>query len=309
MRARQNILVVAQQKGGDGKSTLSRLIAEYASRLGNRVLIIDTDTQCNMSRRYLVMESDGNETIPPIHPDYAGEGEWNGRSSVADVFNGRAERYGVFTYPTYDPNIDILPSHKTHVREIERVRVEDERDRVTVKLRPFLNSEGMLEAYDLVVIDTPPSRGPLVASAIHAATHMVVPVQMAQLSVEGLVDMIGVWRAENRARSADDPLHLVGVLPNKLLPHAIQQGILESLRQDDAISPFLIPHEIALRTAFAESDHPNARPKSVLDSKNSRAGDEARAACHFILAQMNLVPRTQAKPQPQRAKRVAAKAG
>lgn len=288
----QRILVVCQNKGGDGKSTLSRLIAEFASRSRLRVLLIDMDPQCNLSKRFLAMETEGGlgAAIPPVHQDYVeGESDWDGRSSIADAFNDRINKYGIFPYVTADERIHIIPGNGQAMRKAELVREKDLLERVVVRLRELLRRKEVADDYDLVIIDTPPAKSPLVLSAIRASTHMLIPAQMAQQSIEGLHEMILQWRVENRSRTAADQLELIGVLPNKCRPVAVQTGIRDALGDDKGIAPFLIPLKIGERTVFAEADHPNAQPKSVFDLPASdKARQEATAACTFILDRMAL---------------------
>lgn len=68
------IVVNATHKGGEGKTTNSIMLAEYAALiLKLRTLIIDLDPQANFSGRYVKMEYDPANKggkIPPYHPDY-----------------------------------------------------------------------------------------------------------------------------------------------------------------------------------------------------------------------------------------------
>ena len=95
------VLAVLNQKGGVGKTTVSSVLAEYASvKLGLRVLVVDLDMQCNSSDYWVGMEPAPTATggqLPPRHPDYDGDPEIEERSSVADTFFGKAS----LPYPTF----------------------------------------------------------------------------------------------------------------------------------------------------------------------------------------------------------------
>ena len=85
------VIANATNKGGEGKTTMSIIIAEYAALIMNkRVLAIDLDPQANFSKYYLELEYDPayqSGKIPPIHPEFVPEEipGWDGRSTIASV--------------------------------------------------------------------------------------------------------------------------------------------------------------------------------------------------------------------------------
>lgn len=280
------VIAVCQHKGGDGKTTVSRLLMEYAGRMGLRTCGIDIDSQCSLSKRFIRMDDapdDPDGSLPPIHPDYDPtspdcEG-WSGRSSVAAMFNAEV----VEPYPTRYPNVRIIPGHGSEMRRIEQVRAEEVREKVVERIRLILQ-DGADQMFDLIVIDTPPSKNPLVQSAIRAASHLLIPIQLEQQSIEGVRGMLQLWRKENRTRPDDAPLHLLGFLPNKVRNVALHKGIMDSLKRDEAVAHHLLACSLAQRTAFAEADHPNASPISVFDlPAGDKAREEATLMCETIL--------------------------
>lgn len=287
------VIVVCQNKGGDGKTTVSRLLGEWAGRHGLRTLMIDMDPQCNLSQRFLTMDYNASDpdggVMPPVHPEYNPGEDWDGRCSIADVYNGRIARYGLSPYPTEVPNVDILPGHGSEMRKAELQRAEDVKAKIIERLREFIDDPLFASLYDLVVIDTPPSKGPLVQSAIRAATHMLIPSQMEQGSVEGLQGMFSLWKRENRDRRADRQIVMLGILPSKFRNIAVQTGTLEGLKTRTTIAHYLIPLMLNLRAAFAEADHPLAKPKSIFDlHAPNKAREEAEAVCRFIFERLQL---------------------
>jgi len=279
------ILTVAQQKGGVGKTTWARILAEYFSLVRQvRVLLIDLDPQCSLSQRFILMERDPlveDGVLPPIHPEYDPETEkdWNGRSPITNIFMGLP----VLPYNTHLPLVDVLPGHASMLQEVVKQRPEELKEKVLNRLREFLRGRDVQEEYDVIVIDTPPSRNPLTQSALRASSHVLMPMEPEVQAVEGLVHMLAFWRSEQRLRNKDDRLELVGVLPNKCRKVALHEQILEAMRANPALSPHILPFEVGLRVAYSESDHPEARPKSVLQlaaSDDSRR--EAAVVCRHI---------------------------
>lgn len=286
-KVRCPILTVAQQKGGVGKTTWTRVFAEYFSMVrGVRVLAIDLDPQCNLSQRFLRMEHDPinqSGVLPPVHEEFQPNDPemkgWDGRSGIACIYTGDP----ILVYSTHLPNVDILPGHAALLQEVVKEKPEDLTKKIVERLRTFLRAEDVQEAYGLIIIDTPPSRNPLTESALRASTDVIMPMEPEVQAQEGLVHMLSFWREELRRRMPDDPLNLVGVLPNKVRRVALHQGILEAMRSDPVIAKHVLPFEAALRVAYSESDHAEAIPKSILQlPKSDEARREAELICRHV---------------------------
>ena len=192
------VIVNATHKGGEGKTTNSIVLAEYIALISNlRVLSIDLDPQANFSGRYIKMNYDPSYEggkIPPLHPDYEPDVDldWDGRSGIANIFYGEE----VIPYPTVIPNLDLAPAHSIKLQEAEAVTKNDVKEKVHLQLKRFIEQPEVQASYDVIIIDTPPSKGPLTISAIKAATHLVIPAQMEQFSIEGIYGMLQLWKQE-----------------------------------------------------------------------------------------------------------------
>lgn len=281
------IVAYVNNKGGVGKTKLLILMLEYLSRYKNlKVLAIDFDAQCNLSRRYLNMDIDPRAPeglIPPIHPDYNPNDttdSWDGRSSIADIFFGEP----VVPYPTKSENLDILPGHADKLLAAEAVRQYEVKDKVHNRLHQFLCDPNLAQEYDIVMIDTSPSKGPLTAGVVKAASHIVIPALMEEQSVQGIYGMLQLWMQEQDKREKNRPLNLVGILPNMFKANtALHQGMLRSLSENKEVKNYLFPMQIGHRIVFAETDSEYANPKSVFDLKDGvESKQEAISACEYI---------------------------
>jgi len=285
------ILATVQNKGGVGKTTICRLLSEYFCRKNKRVLGIDLDSQCNFSRRFLTMEIDNTDldgVLPPIHPDFDENDDdgWDGRSSSADIFYSGLS----IPYPTRIDGLEIMPGNGALLRAVELVRADDVKEKVHDRLHTFLSNEDVRSLYDVVVIDTSPSKGPLTISAMRAATHIIIPTTMEPQNIEGLHGMLQLWRRETKRRRRGEELKIIGILANMFRKGvALHEGLYHTLAHDPGIVDLLLPIKMGLRIAFAESDHPMSEPKSVFDlTERDPARVEAEAICHYVLEKMTL---------------------
>lgn len=279
------IIVNATHKGGEGKTTNSIMIAEYIAIIQNlRTLLIDMDPQGNLSSRYLKMEYDPinrSGKIPPLHPDYDAkiDLDWDGRSSIANIFYGDE----VLPYPTAINNLEILPAHSQLLQDAEAVTKQDVVEKVHIQLKRFVSLAAVKEQYDVIIIDTPPSKGPLTIAAIKASTHMIIPAQMEQFSIEGIYGMLQLWKQETYSRGEGDPIQLVGILPNQVRDIKLHQQFLDSLKQTTGISTYVMPHCIKKRAIYSEILVEEANPKSIFELPQKHiARDEYERACHYI---------------------------
>lgn len=280
------IVVNATHKGGEGKTTNSIMLAEYAALiLKLRTLIIDLDPQANFSGRYVKMEYDPANKggkIPPYHPDYEPDvdTDWSGRSGIANIFYGEE----VMPYPTAIPNLELLPAHSLKLQEAEAVTKNEVLEKVHLQLKRFLDLDDIQENYDVIIIDTPPSKGPLTIAAIKAATHLVIPAQMEQFSIEGIYGMLQLWKQESYGRPKNNQISLIGILPNQVRDINIHKGFLNALQVQENVSKFLMPMSIKKRTIYTEILTEEANPKSIFELPASHvARIEYESACKYIM--------------------------
>lgn len=271
------IITCATNKGGEGKTTTTINLAEYFSIIKKkRVLCIDLDPQANLSNRYLDMDVDPDyETgkLPPIHDDLKNE-EIN-TSSIADVFFGE----NICPYETDFTNLEIMPSHSEKLEKIENSTNPDILEKIQDNFKLFLEMPELKEHYDIVLIDTPPAKGPLTKSAIRASTHLIIPAQMEKFSVEGIYGMLHLFRKESYLREEGNELKLIGVLPNQVRKVTLHNDFmkeLKSLLKDD-----LIPYTVHKRTAYSEILAENANPRSVFEfSRKKKERLEMEEVCN-----------------------------
>lgn len=283
------IIAPTNNKGGVGKTKLSTLLAEYFSIVENKkVLGVDFDPQCNFSSHFLKMELDPSAPeglMPPIHPDYDPNDNSfsmteDGRSSIADIFYGKP----ILPYPTYIKNLEIAPGHAERLQSAEAVRKNEVMEKVHKQLGLFLNLPEVQEAYDIVIIDTAPSKGPLTVSVIKTATDIIIPSVMENKPIQGIYGMLQLWKQEALTReSTSEPLNLVGILANMFRRTTLHESMYESLANNKAIADYVLPLKLGLRTVYGEIDSDGVIPKSIFDlPENNPAREEVLSVCKLI---------------------------
>src|SRR3990167_9759081 len=281
------VIAFLNNKGGVGKTTCSRTMAEYLSKVKKTpTLAIDFDPQCNFSHQYLKMEIDPaapEGLMPPIHPDYndtdPDDANWDGRSSIAEIFYGQ----GVVPYPTYIEHLDLAPGHAEKLLAAESVRRTEVVEKVHKQLTNFLSSPDVKATYDSIVIDTAPSKGPLTVSVIKAATHIVIPSVMEEQPVQGIYGMLQLWMQESLMREKSRPLNLIGILPNMFKQTRLHRDILMSLQGNSSIGKYVLPVKFSQRIVFAEVDAADSMPRSIFDFPAQHvAVSEAEEVCSHI---------------------------
>ena len=285
------ILAAMNQKGGSGKTTEIGLIAEFFALLrGQRVLLIDSDMQCNTTDQWVGMVDSPNSVggqLPPKHPEHDSSLGTNEISTIADIFYGKP----VLPYASWlkegDNNgfVDVMCGHPKLLEEVNlKFTTKDGSidDRILMRLRDFLNLPDIQNSYDLILIDTGPSRNPIFRSVIRAATHVIIPFKPEEKDIQGINAMLQIIRQENFSRSKQK-LSLIGLLPNMVRNTKLHETNLKNMV--NSYKNTLFPENCWLShlTAFPERDVKGIRPRSIYElPKSSLAYKQAFNMAIFV---------------------------
>lgn len=183
------VVVVENQKGGVGKTTMCYHIPCHLAEQGYRVLAIDLDPQGNLSSRFL------NRAL-----------RTNGYRSV-HMFSDKPIAFAPLPTPM---EVDLIYSLD---RDVELVNVE-RMDLGDAVINFSTNLEVLLEDYDYIVIDTPPAHGNKLTAASVASNFMFIPVELAAFAVTGVESVLETLAEMQNL--VDDPIKITGIICNRM---------------------------------------------------------------------------------------------
>jgi chromosome partitioning protein len=170
------VMVVANQKGGVGKTTSTVNVGAALAQLGQRVLVIDLDPQGNASTALNVEHHRGVRSTYDLIVEGA---------PLAEVVTECPEVTGLWVVPA---TIDLAGA------EIELVSVVARENRLfrALEADPAIGPADQAgeDRYDYVLIDCPPSLGLLTLNALVAGAEMLIPIQAEYYALEGLGQLL-----------------------------------------------------------------------------------------------------------------------
>lgn len=186
--AEPRVIVVANQKGGVGKTTTAVNIAAALAFGGLNVLVIDTDPQGNAATALGVEHGSGVRGTYEVLIEGASIGELVQRSP-------------------HTPNLHVLPATiDLASAELELVNMAGREARMKRALQTYIDESGV----DYVFFDCPPSLGLLTLNALVAANEIMIPIQCEYYALEGVSQLM---RTINKVKgNLNDELELSTVV-------------------------------------------------------------------------------------------------
>lgn len=214
------VIAVANQKGGVGKTTTSVSIADQLARRGGRVLMLDLDPQGSLTSYF---QLDPDEVTGTVYQIFDDPTDLEPKATGFD-------------------NLSVVPASSALANLEKRA---DTLKGKGLMLKTWLSQ---LRGFDYVVLDTPPALGMLMINALVACDRLVVPVQTDHLALKGLERMVKVLDMLSKSGRK---------IPYQILPTMYDQRTNASLRAlqvieskyDEHFDGQLIPVDTKFREA------------------------------------------------------------
>lgn len=224
------VIAIANQKGGVGKTTTAINLSASLALKGKKILLIDADPQANATTSLGIRRDEYSFNI--YHALI-------GTKDIESIILG-----------TDVENLYIVPSNIGLVGVEKEFYDSEEEDRELLLKNVLSNLD---EYYDYIIIDSPPALGPMTVNALSAADSVIIPIQCEFFALEGLAQLLNTVRLVKK--TINNGLVIKGFLPtmyssqnnlSKQVLVDLQQHFEDKLFRDKEDNFIVIPRNIKL---------------------------------------------------------------
>lgn len=251
------VLTVANQKGGVGKSTISLNFFGYCENENLKIVFIDLDPQGNSSK-----------SLANAYPDL-----------------NKLRSFDLIAGDIKSQNIDTT-SNVMFTADAKLVEAEDKGDNLGDSLNYLSNY------YDVCIIDTPPTASYLQVRPLMLSDYVVSPIELSSWSYDGSMPFLTMLANLRNMSDTKKPVFL-GLLPNRVwVQSPKQREDLKALMTEPGLKKNLLGNGeffIPMRHAYVESSATGKPVWAFKNKSSARAeGINMKKICSFILKSMNV---------------------
>lgn len=235
-----NVFCIANQKGGVGKTTTAINLAAALAAMRKRVLLIDLDPQGNATMGSGI---DKNKVEKNLYTVLLGD------ATIAQA-RVKSEAGGY----------DVLPANRElSGAEIDLIQMDQREKQLKLAI------EHVLDDYDFILIDCPPTLSLLTLNGLASANGVIIPMQCEYFALEGLSDLVNTVKRVHR--NINPQLQLVGLLRVMFDARVtLQQQVSAQIETHfgDKVFKAIVPRNVRLAEA------PSHGLPGIVYDKNSR---------------------------------------
>lgn len=251
------VAAVANEKGGVGKTAVAINLGAALAKTGMRVLLVDMDPQHNAGSGLGIEIGEDEPSVYDLITDPE-------KHNAEDVI-----------LPTRWKGLELLPSHiDLSGAEVELVDSPGREERLKTALNPLIND------YDAVLMDTPPSLSLLTINVFAACSEVLVPCQTQPYAFRALEDLFDT--VYDVAEEINPKLRISGLVATFYDQRTrVSRMILDRLRSDERYSSLLYDTVIRNNTTIAASSEAG-KPVVFYRTTSNGARDFASLAKEFL---------------------------
>ena len=258
------VITIGNEKGGVGKTSTAVHLAASLGLTGQRVLVIDLDTQAHASQWFGV-------PVSRIQPDRSSYAVLGGAASLEQTLLRTAEE-----------GVAICAAHPFLAKVAKELGEQVDGIFVLRDAIEAFEATDTGAAFDLAIIDCPPARGTVVFNALLAADLVLAPVLAEALSVQGLVALDETTQ-RIRQRYAPDlspPLILINNYEGRA---SIDRQLYDDLRRQygGRVLETVIGRDAPLREAFL------AQASIFRHRRSARSASQFQALAEEVMRSLN----------------------
>lgn len=235
MRDNMKTIVVANQKGGIGKTTTATALSSILSKKGYKTLLIDADAQGNSTDTYRA-EIEGKATLYDVLLE-------DDRISLQDAIQNTDSGYIVASDPLLRKADEILNGSIDGLYRLQDAICE-------------------LKGWDYVIIDTAPSMGSLLYNSLISANEVVIPITADRYGLQGLAQLNQTIQSIKKRQNQN--LKIKGLLLVKFNPRTNLSKEVKKSLEDIADQMDTILFETTIRESTKAKEAQAAR-KTLID--------------------------------------------